>query len=183
MPEGPVTDQLSAAEAALAICVTTLHELGPEDGTRRTPCAEFDIDQVIEHLLTSLTSLSAIAGKPLETTADGTHEARVAAAGRHTIDAWRARGLDGVIQVGAGERSAALTAAIVSLELLVHAWDVSVALGRTLEVSDQLSSYVLEQARQVVIPQMREGRFGPEVAAPENATSLERLIAFTGRTS
>ncbi|SDY03231.1 TIGR03086 family protein [Amycolatopsis xylanica] len=183
MPEGPVTDQLAAAEASLKICVATLHEVGPEDGTRQTPCADFDIDQVVEHLLGSLTSLSAIAGKPLETVADGTHEAKVAAAGRHAIDAWRARGLDGVIQVGPNERAASLTAAIVSLELLVHAWDVAVALGRTIEVSDELSSYVLEQARQVVVPQMRAGRFGPEVAAPEDATSLERLIAFTGRTS
>ncbi|WP_370948210.1 TIGR03086 family metal-binding protein [Amycolatopsis sp. cg5] len=183
MSEGPVTDQLAAAEATLKICVATLHRLGPDDGTRQTPCADFNVDQVVEHLLGSLSSLSAIAGKPLETPADGTHEARVAASGRHAIDAWRARGLDGVVQAGPVERDAALTAAIMSLELLVHAWDVEVALGRTLDVSDQLCSYVLEQARQVVIPPMRAGRFGPEVAAPEDATGLERLIAFTGRTA
>jgi uncharacterized protein (TIGR03086 family) len=77
---------------------------------------------------------------------------------------------------------AAVAADILSLELLVHAWDVAEATGQTIEVSDALSGFVLERGREVIQPGARDGdRFGPEVAVGPDADNLRRLAAFTGR--
>ena len=64
----------------------------------------------------------------------------------------------------------------------MHAWDVAQASGQTIVVSDALSSYVLERARELISPQIRDGEnFAAEVATGPDAGNLERLIAFTGR--
>jgi uncharacterized protein (TIGR03086 family) len=78
---------------------------------------------------------------------------------------------------------AEVAAAILSLELLVHAWDVAAATGQRVGASDALSDYVLGLAHQVIAPAMRDGdRFGAEVSVGPDAGTLERLVAYTGRT-
>jgi hypothetical protein len=49
-------------------------------------------------------------------------------------------------------------------------------------VNDTLSAYVLDRAREVIAPQMRDGEtFALEVSTGPDAGNLERLIAFAGR--
>ena len=75
-----------------------------------------------------------------------------------------------------------LAANILSLEFLIHAWDVAVATGRQVVVSDEVTGYVLELAEQVITPQAREGgSFAPAVEVGPDAHLLDRLIAYSGR--
>ena len=34
----------------------------------------------------------------------------------------------------------------------------------------------------IIQPEIRSGRFGPEIAAPSSATATDQLVAFLGRT-
>lgn len=70
----------------------------------------------------------------------------------------------------------------LNLEFLVHAWDFSKALGADLSVSDALTDYVEVLAQQTISDQVRAGgSFAPARQVAESASSLERLVAFTGR--
>jgi uncharacterized protein (TIGR03086 family) len=175
-------DRLSAAEASLAVCQRVLHGLSDSDATLPTPCAKFTVTDLIEHLLGSIQSIGTMAGLASASPAAGPAEVRVADASQRTLEAWRRRGVDGSVPSRGGEIPAVTAASIVSIEFLVHAWDLATATNQPIEVSNALSGYVLTLAREVIAPPMRDGdRFAAEVTAGPDAGSLERLVAFTGR--
>ena len=109
-------------------------------------------------------------------------EARVAGAAQVTLEAWRRRGLEGTVAFAGEEAPAFLPVDILLVELLVHAWDFARATGQSVQVSDAVSGYVLERARSLIAPRMRDGeQFVAEREAGPDADNLARLAAFTGR--
>ena len=179
---GEPGDRLTAAEASLAVCQRVLRASGPRTGALQTPCVKFTVDDLVEHLLGSLRLLGAAAEAAMPVSDDGTAEVRVADAAQAALEAWRRRGLEGTVKLGSGEAPAELAADILAIELLVHAWDFATATGQTVTAGDALSGYVLELARGVIAPRMRDGdRFAAELQAGPDADNLARLVAFTGR--
>jgi uncharacterized protein (TIGR03086 family) len=181
---GPPSDPLTAAEACLAACQLVLRNLGPDDGSAQTPCAKFTVDDLVEHLVGSLRSLGAAAGAPVgPTDAKGASaETKVADAAQATLEAWRRRGTDGAVSMGTSELPATMAVDIILVELLVHAWDFAQASGQEVVVDDALGAFVLERARSLVAPHMRDGdNFAAECDPGPHADSLTRLAAFTGR--
>lgn len=176
------TDPLTAAEAALAVCQLVLRDLPPESGAAQTPCVKFTVDDLVEHLLGSVQSLGSAVGATVPDSVGAPWEVRVADAGQVTLEAWRTHGLDGNVNLLSSEVPAAVGANILAVEFLVHAWDVAHATDRTIEVDDTLSRYVLELARSLIRPQMRDGdRFAAEIEVGPDADNIGRLVAFTGR--
>ena len=176
-------DPLTSAEATLAVCQLVLRGVTEADYHRPTVCTEFDVTQLAEHLIGSVTSLGAAAGADAGAGAAGrTLEARLAVPAQAMLEAWTVRGLDGTVKLGAHEMPAALVLGIGSVEFLVHAWDFARATGRGLTVPDGLSQYVLAVAGQLITPEGRAGgSFADPVEAGPDAGLLDRLIAFTGR--
>jgi uncharacterized protein (TIGR03086 family) len=173
---------LTSANATLAVLQNVLRGLGDGDLSTPTPCTEFTVGQLETHLLGSLTSLTSLAGSTLVTTSAGDLESRIADAARQAVEAWIARGLEGTVQAGPQELPAAMAASILSVEFLVHAWDFASATGRKLAVSDEVTTYVLSLAEQLVTPELRESAgFDPAVPISADAPALDRLIAFSGR--
>jgi uncharacterized protein (TIGR03086 family) len=172
---------LTAAETSLAICLQVLRAMGDNHGADQTPCSKFTVDDLLGHLLGSLTSLAGMAGRPFDAV-DGTPEERVADAAFRSIEAWRARGLAGVVPGPSGDLPAELASSILSVELLVHAWDFAVAAGMKFAAAEELSSYVLELSHRLIAPELRDGeRFAAEIEIGPNADAIDRLVAFTGR--
>jgi uncharacterized protein (TIGR03086 family) len=177
----PMT-RLSAADATLAVCQQVLRGLVDSDLDKPTPSAGYSVGQMVDHLVESLGGLAVMGGGYVEVSDGGTSEDRVADAAQQALELWNRRGLDGTVKAGSNEMPAELAADIFSIELLVHGWDVARATGRELVVSDALAGYVLELAREFIVPAVRAGgSFGPEVEVPSDASVLERLIAFSGR--
>jgi uncharacterized protein (TIGR03086 family) len=178
-------DELSAAEATAAVCQRVLRAVPEAAGAAPTPCASYDVDALAEHLLGSIRSLGAMAGAPAGSPADdaGPLEVRIAAATQQALEAWRRRGTDGEVAFGGGALPASRAASILSIEYLVHAWDFARATAQPLAVDESVTAYVLGLAHEVVQPAMRDGdRFAAAVDAGDDADSLARLVAFTGRT-
>jgi uncharacterized protein (TIGR03086 family) len=175
---GPIT----SAEATLAVCQRVLRGLPETDYHRPTVCTEFDVTQLAEHLIRSVTFLGAAAGaEPGQ--ADGTTlEDRVAGPAQAMLEAWNARGVDGMVKIGPNEMPASLALGIGSVEFLVHAWDFAQVKGQQVTVADGLSQYVLNVAGQLITPEVRAGgSFADPVETGPDAGLLDRLIAFTGR--
>lgn len=177
-----VLNQLTSADATLAVCQNVMRGISEKDLTTKTPCSEFTVTQLAEHLIGSLVGLGRMAGGDVTSADSGTLESQVAFVAQQALEAWHQRGLEGTVKLGDRDMPAALAASILSLELLIHAWDFAVATRQQVTVSDEVTSYVLELAKQVISPQQRAGgSFAAEVAVGPDAHILERLIAFSGR--
>ncbi len=151
--------------------------------TGPTVCTEFDVTQLAEHLIGSVTVPRRRGGRRVRAAADGTTlEARVAAAAQATLEAWKVRGLDGTVKLGPHEMPAALALGILSVEFLVHAWDFAQATGQRITVSDGLTSTSWTWPARSSRPRAAgAASFADPVEAGPDAGLLDRLIAFTGR--
>ncbi|MGB3893300.1 MAG: maleylpyruvate isomerase N-terminal domain-containing protein, partial [Mycolicibacter sinensis] len=92
-PDAPPTDELAGAEAALAVLAQVLHHISSDELSKKTPCSEFDVAQLTEHLLGSITMLGGAAGAQFpDRDATESPERQVIAAARPALDAWHGRG-------------------------------------------------------------------------------------------
>jgi uncharacterized protein (TIGR03086 family) len=182
-PEAPPTDELASAEATLQVLQQVVHGIATSELSNQTPCREFDVAGLTDHLLNSIMQIGKAAGAqiPARDPADSV-ERQILAAARPALDAWRRRGIDGTVPFGPREAPAGYLAGIFSLEFLVHAWDYAVATGRPISAPDSLSQYVIGLAQRVVTPDTRgSAGFDDPVEVPQDASPLDRLVAFTGR--
>ncbi len=174
--------EITAADASLAALQGVLRQLTSDDREKQTPCDDFTCHDLVEHLATSLVQLAAMAGATATDPGTGAPEDRLADLGMQAVDAWKARGLDGAVRHPAGpEMPASFAASILPVELLLHAWDLAQGSGHPLVVSDELVAYVAKLAEGVV-PGGRGSSFGDEVLVGHDATALDRLAAYAGRT-
>jgi len=175
-------DAIKAAEATLAACQLVLRGVTEADYQNPTVCTEFNVAQLADHLIGSVTFLGGAAGGDIPEATGTALEPRVAAAAQAALEAWNARGLDGMVKAGANEMPAASALGILSIEFLVHAWDFAEATGQRVSVSDELTQHVLGVANKIITPAVRSGGgFAGPVEAGPDAGLMERLIAFTGR--
>lgn len=173
---------LTSAHATLAVAQNVLRKVPEDDLDLPTPCAKFTIGQLADHLIGSLVRLGGMAGAVVRPADTGTVESRVALAAQQALEAWDKRGLAGTVKRGERDLPVAHAAAILSIELLVHGWDFAVAAGQQISVSDQVSSYVLELAHEVISAPARQGGSSADpVQLGPDAGNLARLIAFSGR--
>jgi uncharacterized protein (TIGR03086 family) len=183
-PDSPPSDELQSAEKSFAVLQHVLHGIAKTDESKQTPCREFDVASLTDHLMNSITSIGGAAGAEFPERVRGDSvERQVTLAARPALDAWRERGLDGMVPFGqGGEAPAKMMAGVLSIEFLVHAWDYAKATDREVTAPDSLSDYVMGLAKQIITPQGRSSvGFDDPIDVSADAGALERLIAYTGR--
>jgi uncharacterized protein (TIGR03086 family) len=151
----------------------------------KTPCAEWTVRDLLDHMIGVVAGLgSAAAGKPpspFELAADPAAQFQTAAA--EALEAWRAPGvLDTIVDGGPGPMPGHVLAGINLLDTATHSWDLATATGQPATLPDDVATAALGASRATISPEIRPGRFGPEVAAPAGASATDALVAFLGRT-
>jgi uncharacterized protein (TIGR03086 family) len=180
-----LSDQLNRAARNL-LSYTSQDALGAVTREDPTPCAEFTVHDLCQHVLGSIRhSTDAAAKKPRSTEQVELTEAPWVAyppAVEQLVAAWsEPEALEGETPFGIGVVPARLAAAVTIMELTVHGWDLATASGRTFSADADVVATATETAHQVA-PQARPGGvFGVEQPAPAGADAVTRLIAFTGR--
>ncbi|MEZ0352846.1 TIGR03086 family metal-binding protein [Mycobacterium sp. pR1184] len=182
-PHSRPTDELHSAEDTLGILQRVLHPIATDDLSKQTPCTEFDVNQLTEHLLKSIAGIGGMVGAEIpERQPSDSVERQIILAARPALDAWHRHGLDGTVPFGKSEMPAKSACGIFSIEFLVHAWDYATAVGHELEAPQPLTEYVLDLAHQTIRPEFRgTAGFDDPVDVPADAGALEKLVAFTGR--
>jgi uncharacterized protein (TIGR03086 family) len=182
-PDTPPTDELVSAEATLAVLEKVVHPITEDDLSKQTPCREFTVAQLTDHLLNSITQIGRAAGAEFaERDEKDSVERQITFAARPALEAWHRRGLEGTVPSGANRAPAGVLAGVLSIEFLVHAWDYAMATGQELDAPEPLSDYVLGLATKIITPQGRSTvGFDDAIPMPDGARVLDRLIAFTGR--
>jgi len=183
MPYDVPSDQLESAESSLAVLQRVLVQLQPGDEVKRTPCREFDVAGLADHLMNSITAIGGAAGAEFpERDPDSPVEHQVMTAARPALEAWRRRGLDGMVSLGPNEAPATVMAGVLSIEFLVHAWDYAASTGQRLEAPESLCEYVLGLSHDIITPEGRSSvGFDDPLDVPDGVSALDRLLAYTGR--
>lgn len=173
-------DSVIAAEATLAVLQPVLRGLTCEHRSAATPCAGYTCDDLAEHLIGTITGLGAMAGADVTDPGGDSLEHRIATVAAQAVTAWRGVDLAGTVPGPRGDLPAAFAGDILSIEFLIHAWDFAQASGQDIRPSDEVVAYV-DAATRRVAAEGRDRIFDPEVPAPADATPLDRLVAYSGR--
>ncbi|MGM1063152.1 TIGR03086 family metal-binding protein [Saccharothrix sp. Mg75] len=178
---------------AVTTALGVVEGVGPAQLDARTPCAEFDVRALVNHLLFWGPSLEAAGRKELvpppagaESDVDlttGDWAAELSTRWRALADAWAAPGAwEGTTRMGGPhEMPAAVVGGMVLGEVVVHTWDLAQATDQHPVWDEDL----LEHVHQGLVPTARMGRdmgiYGPEVPVPDDAPLLHRVLGLTGR--
>ena len=175
-------DEFTSAEQALAVMHNVVQSIGLDDLHSPTPCRDFDVTALADHVIDTISRLGAAAGIPTAASNGDSIDQRIKQLTQPILAGWRRRGVADDVVFGGRTLPAHLALGILSLELLVHGWDFAIALRRPFHVSDAHAAHVLALARQTLTAQSRViAGFDPPVAVPADAGALDQLIAFTGR--
>ncbi len=188
------TDVMTSTRAALGVCQRVLRDVRAGDLRKPTPCSEYDVAQLADHLVKTIRFFGTLAGAqfPAGEAEAGEADAQdevdleglITGVAQGTLEAWGIRGLGGTVRMRGSDLPADFALSILCVELLVHAWDFGQALDRRVVVNEPLAEEVLGMARATVTPDLRDrGSFAAPAAAGPDAPAFDQLIAFTGRTS
>ena len=152
-----------------------------------TPCTEWTVEALLGHMVGVVTMMgTAAGGGPIEGWRDfelsSDPAGQFADASAAALAAWRAPGvMERIIQIPAGEMPGQAAASINLADTLTHSWDLARATGQPTELPEGPYTAALEICRSFISPELRTGRFGPEVPAPAGADVTTQLVAFLGR--
>ena len=155
-----------------------------------TPCERFDVHGVLEHMITLGGPFAYLfrGEEPPTATAPPVY-GRVPAAEFRAVmtdllDAIRSEGaLDRKIPTGLGEMDGETFARLVAFDGLVHGWDLAAATAIPYRVDPEVAAAVTEFAQGAITDDLRDGdRFKARTEPPADASPIERLAAFSGRT-
>lgn len=181
----PVIDELRRALDRTAEVVAAVQ---PEQLGLPTPCPDYDVRGLINHLVAGNLMFAAVAnGDELDLGVfDQDHlEDDPAAAYRRsaqtTLAGWQRPGaLDENLAFGNMPGDTVIRLHLT--EELAHGWDLARATGQDDTMDPRLAEIALEAMRKVPTELLRSGQnFGAEVACGAGALPHERLVAFLGR--
>ena len=148
-----------------------------------TPNAEFDVRALANHALGGANMFAGmLGGTPAADVAEGATAAELAAgfhaSGQQLIAAAEAEGALGqMVKLGPMELPGAAAVSLMAADHIVHAWDLSRATGIEAPVSDELAQFALDSWKQMLAPQMRDGKqFAAETSLQPEPPSWIRLL-------
>jgi uncharacterized protein (TIGR03086 family) len=154
-----------------------------EDLHKPTPNPGWDVGVLFEHVMDLTVRIAAAAGIIIRDNVEAAPQQRVAAVVEPLVAGWRRRQMRGEITWRTRRLSDPVAINVLTLDIVVHGWDLAVSLDRVLEISEPRAQYLLDFAHNALTDDVRsDSGFGRPVAGyEERGSTLDRLVAFTGR--
>jgi len=163
----------------------------PEQWANPTPCTEWDVRALVNHLVTEqLWAPLLLDGATVEDIGDrfdgdqlgDEPVAAWASAAAAAREAFAAPGaLRRSVELSYGRRPAQGYCQEMTMDLIVHAWD----LARGIEADERLDPELVSDVLAFIEPQVEQlagsGVFAPPVAVSDDADAQSRLLALLGR--
>jgi uncharacterized protein (TIGR03086 family) len=177
-------DQLHAHQRAQQAFQTVLAGVGDEHLELPTPCADWKVSQLVDHVVGGNGWVRQLAAHdPIELPADRPGAALASADGAHAVFASE-DGLSRMYDLPFGTVPGMAFVGLRTTDVLVHAWDLAKATGQSTDLDPELAAEALTASQARIAPAFRgEGKpFQAEVACAEDRPTADRLAAFLGRT-
>ena len=177
-------------ETAIATFRTVLVGVAPEQISSATPCASFDVAQLIDHTIgTQHMVTDALQGTPFnETGVEVARGEQTAAFDRAAADAVAELRRDGAMEqpvsLPFGTFPGEKLMGLAVLDTFQHGWDLARATGQDTDLDPELAESLMDLAvaHLAHVPRGEEpAPYGPEQTAPAGAPAADRLAAFLGR--
>ncbi|GAB3491234.1 uncharacterized protein (TIGR03086 family) [Amycolatopsis cihanbeyliensis] len=173
-------------ERAINYALGNLRLVTPPDLANPTPCREWDLRALLEHLGDSLDALHE-AVEPGRVELDGPSGSRpddpvttVRERASRLLGAWtNAEGHD-LVSIAGRPLTSGIVTSTGAVEVTVHGWDVAAACHARRPIPATLAREILPLAPLVVTEQDRPTRFAAPVPSGGGAPG-EQLLAFLGR--
>jgi uncharacterized protein (TIGR03086 family) len=171
--------EIDLLESVLDETEATIASVTPGQEHLPTPCPEFDVARIVDHLVGWANSFAArlsgrsVTADPNDYRVGGNSATEFHQAAQTIIGAYRE----------GGEQSQKLPLGFITMEFLVHGWDLATAIGSSVRFQPAAADLALVTGRTMLQPEYRgPGKsFGYEVEVPDAAGPVDRLVAFLGR--
>ncbi|MGK5684435.1 TIGR03086 family metal-binding protein [Actinoplanes sp. URMC 104] len=183
-----MTTEISTLMAAAAErTVPVVRGIRDDQLGEETPCAEFRVRDLLNHLFQVVVNFQALARREqpdFSTTPDVLTDGwrdRFADETQRLVAAWSdPAALEGV-SPGMGLPQP-VVGNLVLVDLTVHGWDLATATGQPYRPDDAAVKILLPVIEQLAPNGRKMGVFGAEVEAAADADDFVRLLAISGRT-
>ena len=160
-----------------------------------TPCTEWDVQQLANHVLATLElgrallsdTTPAVTSGPGEVPAEDLIGSDLLASYRSGAAALVTATTDDAVSIvhltPIGEMPGVGLAGFVALDVFVHGWDLAKATGQEVNHDPDVADRILGFAWQAVSDDLgtRAPRFGTQITVADDADPTTRLVAFLGR--
>lgn len=179
---------ISLLERAINYTLGSLHMISPEALAYPTPCTEWDLRTLLEHLNDSFVALheAVDAGRIDLAVRSERHAGDPVAGARNRatqlLGAWaRAAGSPEAVAVGGSSLTTSIVGGTGAIEVAVHGWDVARTCGRRHPIPQSLAEEMLSLSALLVGDADRPIRFAEPVEVGPQAGAGDRLVGFLGR--
>jgi uncharacterized protein (TIGR03086 family) len=165
--------------------------VGPEHWTQPTPCADWDVRALVNHLVYEQRwSVPLFAGATIAEVGDRFEgdllgddpKAEVAAAAEEALGAVADEAVvDRTVHLSFGDTPAAEYLYQLFADHLVHSWDLAVGIDADRTLDPELVHECLEWFRGQEEGYRRVGAIGPAVSVPAGASEQDQLLGAFGR--
>jgi uncharacterized protein (TIGR03086 family) len=175
-------DPVTMFERAATNAASILGQVGPDQRSRPTPCRDWDVQALVDHMAAGSGYLLAAAGQ--DASPSGSDEVSYRAAAARCVEALSRDGvLERSCRSPAGfEWPVRQAAAATAMDQLIHTWDLAVAIGADRRLDPEL----VDAVSMMFLPDMPElgrtaGLVGPAVAVPPDSSAQDHFLAAMGR--
>lgn len=171
-----------------------MSRVAPEQLTAPTPCSEWTVQELMEHIVASTDFFADAAERGAVSDdrewPDYAPDELVPAFRRHAhrlVTAFQEPGvMERPMAILAGPATASFCLQIAISERLVHAWDLAVATGQPFgQEHADIAEALLGSPEYVAVNSQVRGNapppLGPEITVDPGASAADRLVAFLGR--
>ncbi len=182
---------IDAFDTAFAEWDRLVHEIGTEQWHSATPCADWSVRDLVNHLTSEhLWAPQLLGGATLEEVGDRFDGDVV---GDQPVAAWqqaaaashaafhRPGALTGYVHVTGGEAAADAYGWQMTTDLAVHGWDLARGIGGSAPLPDALAEELEKRAKPMIGKGGVPGIFEPPVDVAADAAPQDRLLALLGR--
>jgi uncharacterized protein (TIGR03086 family) len=184
-----MNDPVQDCGRAVDVVGPVVAQVAAADLDRPTPCAQWDVRALVEHLIWMCDVFAAgLAGAdppgapvPL---GDDDPMARYTVSSAAALQGWQTtEWADMMLALPFSTLPAAIGVRVFVGDQLIHGWDLATALGRTFAMPADLAAAQLEMMRQYYDPANRgpEAAFSLATDCPPDASAQDQLLALSGR--
>lgn len=192
MTNDDAADLLARHSEALALFTDRVHAVRKDQWDDPTPCTEWTVRDLVNHLTAEQLWVPDLVtdGATVEDVGDAYDgdvlgarpRAAWDAAARAARKAFTADGaLERTVQLSYGETPAVAYCSQMTADAVVHAWDLSRAIGAPERLPDALVAFALEEVTPYADQLAASGLFAPPIEPPPGDSAQSLLLAMLGR--